>query len=209
MEATMQVSMWMTPAPFCATMNDLIDTVATAMQRGGFRHVPVVDADGRLIGILTDGDLREQKGYLSVTKVSAALSEPAIAVTPDDPLERATQMLLDRRIRGLPVIDAERRVVGILTTTDLLRGLLSGIGGSEGTARIDVSLPEPGRGFAEVVRAIEAAGGAVLGLGVINTGTSPAQRFFVSVSAGSAAQALSAVQAAGFTATPTTVAGCR
>jgi CBS domain-containing protein len=123
---SMSVSIWMTEEPYCAGVDDHLDAVSAAMERGRFRHVPVVDAEGRLIGIVTDRDLRRHTGYLDTTKVSAAISEPAVAVGRHDSIHDAAQILLDRRIGGLPVIDGERRVIGILTTSDLLRGLLNG-----------------------------------------------------------------------------------
>ena len=192
----MTVSEWMTAQPYSAKSDDLIEAVAGAMQRGRFRHVPVVDADGKLIGIVTDGDLREHKGYLAVTKVSAVLSQPAIAIGPDEPIERAAQLLLSRGIRGLPVIDATGRVLGIVTTSDLLRGLLGGTGPSEGTTRIELNVRPKDGGFAEVVRAIEQAGGVIVGLGTRNAGDGP--RYSVSVASATAAQALEAVRASGF-----------
>ena len=117
----MHVSMWMTEKPYCVTPDDLLDAVAAAMQRGRFRHAPVVARDGRLVGVVSDRDLREQKGYLGSTKVSAVLSEPAITVRPEDSIEDAAHIMLERQIGALPVIDREERVVGIVTTTDVCR----------------------------------------------------------------------------------------
>jgi acetoin utilization protein AcuB len=128
----MEVSMWMTPAPRCATEDALLASVAEAMHAGRFRQVPVIDGDGRLLGIVTQRDIAEHKGYLDSTKVSAALTEPAVSIRPEDPIELAARILLERKIGGLPVVDEERRVLGIITTTDLLRGLLEKTGGTEG-----------------------------------------------------------------------------
>lgn len=202
----MQVSLWMTQKPHCASADDLLDVVATAMEHRCFRHVPVVDAEGRLVGIVTDRDLREHKGYWSTTKVSAAISEPAIALGPDDPIESAAQILLERKIGGLPVIDGERRVIGILTTSDLLRGVLNGIGGTEGTVRIDLAFSTPEQSFAEAVRVVEKAGGMVLGLGTFDPRDNRPRRFFVRVPVGSAERAADALRAAGFSVTVTRAA---
>jgi CBS-domain-containing membrane protein len=169
----MHVSTWMSEKPYCATPNERLDAVATAMQQGSFRHAPVVDCDGRLLGIVTDRDLREHKGYLSATKVSAAMSEPALAVAPEDPIERAAQLLLERKIGALPVIDGEGRVVGIVELA-------------------------ASQGFAEAVRTIEAAGGIVLGLGTFEASDNTARRFFVRVAAGGADRAVAALRSAGF-----------
>jgi len=93
------------------------------MQRGQFRRLPVVDAAGTLLGIITDGDLREQSGYLSTSKVTAAMREPAITVDADDSLEDAGRILLERKIGGVPVLSAGK-LVGILTESDLVRGFI-------------------------------------------------------------------------------------
>ena len=132
----MYVSQWMTKNPFCVTGDDLLETVADAMRRGRFRHAPVIASDRRVLGIVSERDLREQKGYLSSTKVSAALTEPAITVRADDPIEHAAHIMLERQIGALPVVDAEQRVVGIVTTTDLLRAFLDAAGGAAPAAGV-------------------------------------------------------------------------
>lgn len=178
----MQVSMWMTREPYCVMSDERLDAVAEAMRAGGFRRAPVVDAERRLIGIVTDRDLREHKGFLASSKVSAAMVEPALAVAPDDPIEEAARLMLVRKIGGLPVIDAQRRVVGIVTETDLLRGFLDGAAPGERGVRIDFTFASGSRGFAPVVHAVEAAGGTVLGFGTFQpttvTGASE-RRYFV------------------------------
>ncbi|MBX3026744.1 CBS domain-containing protein [bacterium] len=181
----MQVSLWMKEKPYCVTANDRLDDVARAMSEGGFRHAPVVDPAGHLVGMLSDRDLREHKGYLPTTRVSAAMSEPAITIGPDEPIERAAHLMRQHTIGALPVVDAQRRVIGILTETDILDGLLDGIGVGEHAARIDFTFTSPRQSFAEVVQAVEQAGATVLGLGTFQaTGDgSGARRFFVRVTA--------------------------
>lgn len=195
----MHVSRWMTENPFYVTPGDLLDAVAAAMQRGRFRHVPVVDSDRRVLGIVSDRDLREQKGYWSSTKVSAVISEPAIAVCPEDPIEDAAQIMLERQISALPVVDREQRVIGIVTTTDLLRALLDGIGGAA-AVRIDLGVAGDRIELADAVRTIEGAGGTVLSIGTGAVGEGSPRRFYVRVLATGAARARSALEAGGFTA---------
>ena len=187
----MHVSQWMSGRPVCVTPDDHLDSVDTAMKQGGFRQAPVVDTEGRLIGIVTNRDVREHKGYLETTKVSAAMSEPAIAVEPGDPIEHAVQLLIDRKIGAVPVIDRERRVIGMVSATDLLRGFLDSIGSGPGAVRIDLGA-SPSDGFADIVRTIEASGAVLVGLG-----TGPAG-FFVRVAAGDAERARAALRGAGF-----------
>jgi CBS domain-containing protein len=83
------------------------------------------------------------------------------------------------------VVDGERHVVGIITETDLLDGLLDGLGVGEHAARIDFTFTSPRQSFAEVVQAVERAGATVLGLGTFQATDdgSGARRFFVRVTA--------------------------
>ncbi len=180
----MQVSMWMHANPYCVTAEERLEVVWQEMRARGFRHAPVVDAAGALEGMLSDRDLREHKGYLDSTIVSAAMSEPALSVRPDDPIEVAARLLLEHRIGGLPVVDAAGKVIGIVTETDLLRGFLDGSAG-EHAARIDFHFSAPRQGFSDAVRAVEGAGGTVLGLGTFQATAdgSGARRFFVRLTA--------------------------
>ncbi|HSP98831.1 MAG TPA: CBS domain-containing protein [Candidatus Dormibacteraeota bacterium] len=177
----MQVSLWMKEKPYCVTAEDRLDDVAKAMADGGFRHAPVVDAEGHVIGMVSDRDMREHKGFLPTTGVSAAMIEPAVTVGPDDPIERAALLMREHKIGALPVVDAQRHLIGILTETDLLDGLLDGIGVGEHAARIDFTFSSPQQNFSQVAQAVERAGGTVLGLGTFqSTGDgSGARRFFV------------------------------
>ena len=133
----MSVSKWMTANPFCAQPDDLLEVVADAMRRGRFRHAPVIAGDRRVIGMITERELREQKGYWRTTKVTGALSEPAITVRADDSITAAAQIMLERQIGALPVVDGEQRIVGIVTTSDLLRALIECVSSAASTRERD------------------------------------------------------------------------
>lgn len=195
----MQVSEWMTPDPYCVTPEERLDVVAEAMRAGGFRRAPVVDAERRLIGIVTDRDLREHKGFLASSKVSAAMAEPALSVAPSDPIETAARLLLARKIGGLPVIDEQRHVVGIVTETDLLRGFLDAAAPGERALRIDFTFAPGARGFGPAVHAVERAGGTVLGLGTFQPAAAgqSGRRFFVRVAAAAPEPVVEALEHAG------------
>ncbi|MEO6162502.1 MAG: CBS domain-containing protein [Candidatus Binatia bacterium] len=95
------------------------------MARHSFHHLLVVEPDGRLAGVLSDRDILRAEGcYDSESTLIADLmiSDP-ISVQPDTLLSEAVELVLDHRINCLPVVDANRQIRGILTTTDLLRTL--------------------------------------------------------------------------------------
>jgi acetoin utilization protein AcuB len=134
------------------------------MQKGGFRRLPVV-SDGRLVGIITDRDLRAHAGYLDRTEVKAAMSQKPITVTPVTTIEVAAQLLLKQKIGGLPVVE-NGRLVGIISTTDILQAFLDVMGASEETStRIDFVLEGEGCSLAEASKIIPQQGGEVLSVG--------------------------------------------
>jgi acetoin utilization protein AcuB len=113
-------------------------TAISRMMRKKVRHLPVVETDGTLVGVVTDRDLRhylfspgvfERIGQVSSddllkgARVKQVMSSPAISVRADDDLETAARLMVGRRIGSLPVVE-DGRVVGIVTETDLLRQIV-------------------------------------------------------------------------------------
>ncbi|HET7874375.1 MAG TPA: CBS domain-containing protein [Methylomirabilota bacterium] len=105
------------------------------MHRARVRHLPVVNRDGMLVGVVTDRDLRHhlfrprifrEVGSTSVdiilkaVPVAEIMSTPVVTVTPDEDLADAARIMLEDKVGSLPVVEGGR-VVGILTETDMLR----------------------------------------------------------------------------------------
>ena len=111
------------------------------MHEGRFHRLPVVK-EGKLVGIITDRGLREHKGFLEQTKVSAVMTENVMTVTPRLTVEKAAQLMLSHKIGGLPVTD-DGKLVGVITTSDILQAFLDVMGASEeGSYRIDFLLED-------------------------------------------------------------------
>ncbi|HTK91806.1 MAG TPA: CBS domain-containing protein [Verrucomicrobiae bacterium] len=105
------------------------------MRKERIRHLPVTTLHGRLLGIVTDRDIRlnlpsqatslsmwEVNHLLAQLTVGDVMTETVISVGPSLPAREAAQLMVDHRIGALPVEDAGR-LVGIITETDLLRAL--------------------------------------------------------------------------------------
>ncbi len=95
------------------------------MSRNRLGMTAVVDADDRLLGLFTDGDLRhtldDDRADLRNTLISEVMTQSPKTIAPDRLAVEAAQLMEAHKINALLVVDAERRVVGALNIHDLLR----------------------------------------------------------------------------------------
>lgn len=154
----------MTPDPETVSASTPIMDAMQRMRRGGYRRLPVVE-DDRLVGIVTDRDLKEatpsSATTLSVYELNFLLSRMTVAevstsspitVRDDDPVEQAALAMEEHRISGLPV-ERDGRLIGILTITDLLRAFVGFLGLREGGIRVTVDVPDAPGVLARVAQA--------------------------------------------------------
>ncbi len=119
---------------------DRLSTAEDIMRLGGVRHMPVVNM-GQLVGVVSERDLlraspssledlepatgngEDRRALLSEVRIEQVMSRPAIVVPPDALLPEAAHLMVDRKIGCLPVIDAGGRMVGLVTSGDVLEHL--------------------------------------------------------------------------------------
>ena len=118
----MQIVYVMTPDPIVIDADDTLAKAKAIMDEGGFRRLPVVDG-GRIVGILTEQDLREYAGYLGTTRANAVMRTALITLAPYNTAEDAAQLMLKHKIGGVPIV-ADGKLLGIVTTSDLLKAFL-------------------------------------------------------------------------------------
>ena len=118
----MQIVNLMTTDPTTIGPSDSLSKAKMMMDAGRFRRLPVME-DDRLIGILTERDLKQHTGALASTRVNAAMRTHLVTVTPYNTVEDAARLMLNHKIGGLPIV-ADGKLVGIVTTTDLLKAFL-------------------------------------------------------------------------------------
>jgi CIC family chloride channel protein len=92
------------------------------LKAGDFRAVPVIKND-KLVGIVTDRDIRNNREKPEAINLDAIMSENPIVISPDDSVNEAIRMLLAYKVGGLPVIRGHK-LVGIITATDILKAVL-------------------------------------------------------------------------------------
>jgi CBS domain-containing protein len=87
--------------------------------------VPVLNEDARVVGMLTDRDICMAAFFqgvpISGIKVSAVMSRQLFDCTSDDDLSAAETIMRERKIRRLPVLNPEGRLVGLLSLSDIAR----------------------------------------------------------------------------------------
>ncbi len=127
-----------------------LEEANTLMWEQGIRHLPVVEG-GRVVGILTDRDVRLATSELSPmpykpqARVEEVMTTPVLTADPMDPVEEAARVMRDRKIGCLPVVDG-RELVGIITGIDLLDALVALTGARLPSGRVEVRLPDlPGK----------------------------------------------------------------
>jgi acetoin utilization protein AcuB len=110
----------MTKDPVTVAPGETLGAARQKMRECHFRRLPVV-ARGKLVGIVTDGDLRLHCENLDTIPVERAMTRKVVTIAPSTTVEDAARKLLEHRISGLPVVDGDR-LVGIVTTSDVLCG---------------------------------------------------------------------------------------
>ncbi len=123
----------MTPSPYTLSPRDTLASLYDLMDAHRVRHVPIVDADGELVGLLTHTDLAmtalgslsdlplsQERDLLQRRRIRGVMVTEVETIDPDAPLVEAAQTLFENKIGCLPVVEG-RRLVGILTESDFVR----------------------------------------------------------------------------------------
>jgi acetoin utilization protein AcuB len=139
------------------------------MRKHNIRRLPVV-VEGRLVGIVTDRDLREaspspvttlsvhELNYLlDKLEVGEIMNKQVVAISPSAPLEEAAKLMRDRKIGGLPVVEAGK-VVGMITEVDVLGVLMQALGWGEHGTRLEIEVEDRPGALADIANIMKAHG---------------------------------------------------
>jgi len=144
----MFVSRSMTQKVITTTPEASVFDAYEKMSRNRIRHLPVIDADGRLIGIVTDRDIRSALPYSKLKdpartaktekvkelKVKDIMTAEPKTIGPHHTIQDALVLIQELRVGALPVVDKEGKLKGILSVRDLLRAFINVLGfGQPGT----------------------------------------------------------------------------
>jgi acetoin utilization protein AcuB len=127
---------WMTPHPITIEQDASVIEAIHLLKEKAIRRLPVMKK-GKLVGLVTEKmlaaytpgkatslDQWELHGLLDKTKVKAAMNAEPFTVHPETPLAEAAQLLHDKKLNGVLVVDEHAELAGIFTTTNALEALV-------------------------------------------------------------------------------------
>jgi acetoin utilization protein AcuB len=175
---TMRVKNRMTPNPIVANPKTNYNEALRLMQQNHIKHLPVVDAHGKLIGMVTQGDMLRAEPSpvttLSVFEIASLLekvtmdkimSSPVYAVDETCSITNAANFMLTNEVDCLPVV-RDRKLVGIITDTDIFKTFVEITGGTQSGSRIEARIPDQKGTLAPFVQALTDADSYIVSVAV-------------------------------------------
>ena len=150
--------------------SESLQEARSRMRGHNVRQLPVVGEENKLVGIVTDRDIREamlpvgllpgtsekeMEEILASTPVEKVMTRRVVTAALNDSLEDAIVLLHDYKINALPVVDDRGRVVGIITKTDVLKAFIEALGVGEISSRLGVVVPDLPGALAGIVTIIK------------------------------------------------------
>lgn len=175
-----------------------------------FRRIPVVDHEGKLVGIVSERDLLhaspspatslsvwEVNYLLWKLKVADIMTHHVITIAPDAPIEDAANLMVTRKIGGLPVVDNAGYVVGVITETDIFKAFAELMGSGEKGLRLTLQVPSGSGTLARLSKAIYEAGGVIVSVGSLDKESDGMRELIVKVRGVGRDQLVKALEALG------------
>jgi acetoin utilization protein AcuB len=169
----------MSKPPITVRENVGVEDALQLMHNEDIRRLPVVDKQGKMVGIVSELDLLkvspspatslsvyEIPYLLAKIKMADVMTKDVISVTENTPLEEAARVMADNKIGGLPVI-RDGKVVGVVTETDLFKTFLEMLGGREEGVRISMFVPDEEGMLAKITGKISDMGVNITALSTI------------------------------------------
>ena len=125
-----QVRARMSAPPITVQADSSYQRALRLMDEHRLHHLPVVNGTGLLVGIVTERDLLLAAAHYGTADIEVAeiMHKGALTASPAMTIAQAAQLMLQKRIGGLPVVDAQQQVIGVITETDLLKAFVEMLG---------------------------------------------------------------------------------
>ena len=173
----MLVANWMTQDVITITPDRSMMKCSKVMKDHRISRVPVVDEDGKLLGIVSDRDIKDASPskattldmhelyyLLSEIKIKDIMTKKVMTIRPDETVEKAAVIMLENNFGGLPVVDEDNKVVGIITDTDIFKVLVDITGVYEGGAQVCLHIPTAAGSLAPIINFLKDHGARVMSI---------------------------------------------
>jgi acetoin utilization protein AcuB len=130
MDMTMTAAELMTGRPARLKATSTVEQALALLQELDLRHLPVVDQDEQVIGMVSDRDF--QQPYRLTARISDVMSSDVAMVRTEASVDEILDLLLERKIGAIPVTNADDTLVGIVSYIDILRQLRRDLSESQG-----------------------------------------------------------------------------
>lgn len=164
----MRIRSLMIKDPITVSDRTSVQEAIRIMQENSIRHLPVVDRSNKLLGWATFSDMKQ--GLLPAVVTGLSLGDlmvrDPITLHPDDDVETAAQTIFEKKIGGIPVVDDDNVVRGVITVTDILGAFIRIMGILTSDSRLDVNVGNEPKGFERVSRIIHDQGGDIISVGI-------------------------------------------
>ena len=181
----------MTAQPVTVSADTTVKQALDIIETRKLRHLPILDPDEALIGIVSEKDLLRAPVD---DPIESIMTRDVITVTEYTALEEAARIMADHKISSLPIM-RNGRLIGIITETDLFKIFLELLGAREEGVRLTMLVPEEKGMLASLTNEIASMGGNILALSTF-TGEDPTNRMVTVKVAGVANEKLVAVMEA-------------
>jgi acetoin utilization protein AcuB len=173
----MLVKNWMVKKVVSISRNCPMVEALSLMKKYSIRHLPVVE-DRILFGMITESDLRQVMipSLMEEMDLDQVMIKNPVTIGPDESLEEAARLIYRYKIGGLPVVD-KGKLVGILTTPDILAAFIQLMGVLEASSRLEIQLAGRPKAFEEASGIIQKKGGEIISVGMMGKGAKKTHLF--------------------------------
>jgi len=155
--------------PIATSPEASIQEAIELMKEHSIRHLPVVDGQERLVGWVSDPELRGVfiASMIEELAVGDVMIADPITVSSTDALEQAALLITKHKIGGMPVLE-DGKLVGIITVVDILEAFIDIMGVLGSSSRLDVQLGDSRDAFQQVSRIIREHDGEIISVGILS-----------------------------------------
>ena len=173
----MLVANWMTTEVVSLTPDRSMMKAAKLLKDRGISRIPIVDENNKVIGIVSDRDIKDASPskattldmhelyyLLSEIKVQSIMTKRPVTIRQDESVEKAAVLMLEGNFGGLPVVDDDNKLVGIITDSDVFKVLVDITGVREGGRQVCLRIPTAAGSLSPVIEFMRDNGARIMSI---------------------------------------------